>query len=305
MDEMRLTGEAFERAILQKLKETAKEGETVSIETKNKNNGCKKKAIIIQSAESRISPVIYLDAMYEKYREGMSLDELAEGIWIFYREEMNKEAIDVSDFLDWNKVKSRLFLMVVSTDMNRELLENAVHMEILDLSAVVYVRLESPTGDFATITVQGEYLAFWEQDEETVYAVARRNTVQEKITFVSVLDEISSLLSGKERDFFFRQGRTVFDCPMYVLTNSTGMLGAVFMVLPEIIDQIAAEIGEDIYILPASINESIVLAASEAGNLSLLQQLVQDANEESLLMEQRLSDHVYRYSRKIGLEIAI
>lgn len=306
MEEMRLTGEAFEKAILQRLSETAEEGEAVSIQTQNKNNGCKRKAIVIWSAESRISPVIYLESLYEKYLEGMSLDELAEGIWIFYRTEMDKGAIDVSDFLDWNKVKSRLFLRVVSTDMNRELLETTVHMEILDLSVVVYVKMDAPGGNgLASVTVSKEHLAFWGQDEEMVYAVARRNTVQEKITFECITSVISRLLSEKERDLFLRQEEMILDCPLYVLTNARCLLGAVYMVIPEIMDQIAAKIGEDIYILPSSIHESLVLAVSEAGDLSQLQQMVLGINEEKVLSEERLSHHVYLYSRKTGLEIAV
>lgn len=306
MDEMKLTGEAFERAILQRLSETATEGIFVSIEEMNKNNGCKKNGIVIKSAESRIAPVIYLDSMYEMYLDGESLEGIVEIIWRFYMEEIKKVTIDVADFLDWDKVKSRLFLMVVSTEMNRELLETAVHMEILDLSVVVYVKMDAPTGDgLASITVSKEYLALWRQNEETVYAVARRNTVQEEIVFEGITDVISGLLSERERNIFFRQERIAFDCPLYVLTNSKYMLGAIYMVFPEILDKIAAEKGGDIYILPSSVNESLVLVASETDDLSQLQKLVQGVNEERVPLEKRLSNHVYRYSRELGLEIAI
>ena len=187
MGETKLVGKAFGDEILRRLVETAEQDCSVSFEQVDKNNSQKREGIVIRTKGSRLSPVFYLDVMYEQYLQGMSLDELIEGIWKFYWEEARKKQFDVNDFMDWSRVKSRLFLRVVSTEMNREALETTIHKEILDLSAVVYARLDHPSGDgVASVMVRKEHLALWQQYEEDVYALALQNTRQEDLSFVSI-----------------------------------------------------------------------------------------------------------------------
>ena len=182
MGETKLVGKAFGDEILRRLVETAEQDCSVSFEQVDKNNSQKREGIVIRTKGSRLSPVFYLDVMYEQYLQGISLEELIEGIWKFYWEEARKKQFDVNDFMDWSRVKSRLFLRVVSTEMNREALETTIHKEILDLSAVVYARLDHPSGDgIASVSIRKEHLMLWQQCEEDVYAIASQNTRQENI----------------------------------------------------------------------------------------------------------------------------
>lgn len=305
MGETKLMGKAFGDEIFRRLAETAEQGCSVSMEQVDKNNGQKREGIVIRADRSRISPVFYLDVMYEQYLQGMSLEELIEGIWKFYWEEARKKQFDVNDFMDWSKVKNRLYLRVVSTEMNREVLETTIHKEILDLSAVVYVRLDHPSGDgVASVMVRKEHLALWQQHEEDVYAIALQNTRQENISFVSITNSISGMLSEEEREMLLDDELMAMESPLFVLTNEAKLFGAIYMLLPEIMDQIVDEKGDDLYILPSSIHEILILKTSELNDPPRLQHMVQDINEMQVPMEQRLSNHVYRYSKENGLAIA-
>lgn len=305
MGETKLMGKAFGDEILRRLTATAEQSCFVSLEQVDKNNGQKKEGIVIRAEGSRISPVFYLDVMYEQYLQGISLEELIEGIWKFYWEEARKKQFDVNDFMDWSRVKSRLFLRGVSTEMNREVLETTIHKEILDLSAVVYARLDHPSGDgIASVSIRKEHLMLWQQCEEDVYAIALQNTRQEDISFVSITNEISAMLSEEEREMLLDDERLAMESPLFVLTNEAKLFGAVYMFLPEVMDKIADEKGDDLYILPSSIHEILILKTSELDDLPRLQHMVQDINEMQVPMEQRLSNHVYRYNKGTGLAIA-
>ena len=98
--------------------------------------------------------------------------------------------------------------------------------------------------------------------------------------------------------------RMAMESPLFVLTNEAKLFGAVYMFLPEVMDKIADEKGDDLYILPSSIHEILILKTSELDDLPRLQHMVQDINEMQVPMEQRLSNHVYRYSKRDGLVIA-
>ena len=126
MEETLLVGDAFGEELLKRMRQTASEGDAVSIETVDKNNGLKRRGIVIRSADSKVSPVFYLDLLYEEYRDNMTLDEIVQAIWLYYAEDENIKKIEVHDFLDWERVKSRLYLRVISTDMNRETLDTAI-----------------------------------------------------------------------------------------------------------------------------------------------------------------------------------
>ena len=305
MGETKLVGKAFGDEILRRLVETAEQDCSVSFEQVDKNNSQKREGIVIRTKGSRLSPVFYLDVMYEQYLQGMSLDELIEGIWKFYWDEASKQQFDVNDFMDWSRVKSRLFLRVVSTEMNREALETTIHKEILDLSAVVYVRLDHPSGDgIASVSIRKEHLMLWQQCEEDVYAIASQNTRQENISFVSITNSISGMLSEEERELLLDDKRMAMESPLFVLTNEAKLFGAVCMLLPEVMDQIVDKKEDDLYLLPSSIHEILILKTSELNDPLRLQHMVQDINEMQVPIEQRLSNHVYRYSKEHGLEIA-
>lgn len=305
MGETKLVGKAFGDEILRRLVETAEQDCSVSLEQVDKNNSQKRAGIVIRTEGSRLSPVFYLDVMYEQYLQGISLEELIEGIWQFYWEEARKKQFDVNDFMDWSRVKNRLFLRVVSTEMNREALETTVHKEILDLSAVVYARLDHPSGDgIASVLIRKEHLVLWQQCEEDVYAIALQNTRQENISFVSITNSISGMLSEEERELLLDDELMAMESPLFVLTNEAKLFGAVCMLIPEIMDQIVDEKGGDLYLLPSSIHEILILKTSELNDPPRLQHMVQDINEMQVPMEQRLSNHVYRYSKENGLAIA-
>ena len=305
MGETKLVGKAFGDEILRRLVETAEQDCSVSFEQVDKNNSQKRAGIVIRTKGSRLSPVFYLDVMYEQYLQGISLEELIEGIWKFYWEEARKKQFDVNDFMDWSRVKSRLFLRVVSTEMNWEALETTIHKEILDLSAVVYVRLDHPSGDgIASVLIRKEHLVLWQQCEEDVYAIALQNTRQEDISFVSITNSISGMLSEEERELLLDDELMAIESPLFVLTNEAKLFGAVCMLFPEVMDQIVDEKGDDLYLLPSSIHEILILKTSELNDPPRLQHMVQDINEMQVPMEQRLSNHVYRYSKRAGLMIA-
>lgn len=305
MEETKLMGKAFEAELLKRLLQTANCSNNVSIQTVDKNNDQKRRGIVIRSAGSKVSPVFYLDLMYEKYLDGMTLDQIVEAIWQFYSEDENIRKININDFLDWERVKSRLYLRVISTDMNRETLDTAIHRDYLDLSVVVYVKMDHPSGDgVAYVIVRKEHLAIWEQDEEMVYEIALQNTRQENISFVSITNAISSMLSERDRELLLCNERMVLNNPLYVLTNEACHFGAVYMLFADVMDQIVDRKGEDIYIIPSSIHETLVVAVSEVKNLSYLCDVVHDINEIQLPVEDRLSNHIYRYSKENGLAIA-
>ena len=132
MGETRLSETQFTETLIRRLKETAGEGYSVSLHSKVRNNGQTQYGIVIRPDNGEIAPFFHRDLMFMKYREGLSVNEIAAAVWKFFREEIGKKQFDVRDFMEWDRVKDHLTIRALSTEMNRSMLKHTVHKEILE-----------------------------------------------------------------------------------------------------------------------------------------------------------------------------
>lgn len=84
------------------------------------------------------------------------------------------------------------------------------------------------------------------------------------------------------------------DMKMYVLTNSEQHLGSGLIVHNKILRHILDEIGEDIYVLPSSLHELIIIPSSVVDDETHLTKMVHEINQTTVETKDRLSDDVYR-----------
>lgn len=83
------------------------------------------------------------------------------------------------------------------------------------------------------------------------------------------------------------------DMKMYVLTNSEQQLGSGLIVHDKVLRHILDTIGEDIYILPSSLHELIIIPSSVVDDENYLTKMVHEINTHEVEPEDRLSDDVY------------
>lgn len=84
------------------------------------------------------------------------------------------------------------------------------------------------------------------------------------------------------------------DMKMYVLTNPDQNLGSGLIVHDKILRHILDEIEEDIYVLPSSIHELIIIPSSVVDDESYLPRMVHEINQNEVEPKDRLSDDAYR-----------
>ena len=85
-----------------------------------------------------------------------------------------------------------------------------------------------------------------------------------------------------------------------ILTNDASRYGAVEMLNLSLLAEYAKERDRDLYILPTSIHEVMVIEAMQEVAGRELKSIVMSMNREEVSAEERLSDHVYYFSRKDG-----
>jgi hypothetical protein len=83
--------------------------------------------------------------------------------------------------------------------------------------------------------------------------------------------------------------------PMYVMTNRIHHYGASSILDREQLRLFSDRLGSDLYILPSSIHEVILVPVSQMADRDRLRAMVRQINETQVPPQEVLSDEVYSY----------
>lgn len=117
-------------------------GNRVVVQKINKNNGLVLDGLTIMAEGINIAPTIYLNGYYEDYLSNGAV-AVAKRIIAIYEANKPKESVDVSFFMDIEKVSPRIKMKLINYEKNKELLEHVPYVRFLDLAIVFMVVLGS------------------------------------------------------------------------------------------------------------------------------------------------------------------
>ncbi len=302
-----MTYQEFIDELTRHLTEQLPEGTALHISKVLKNNGLQKYCLTISTSNNHMIPAIYLDHYYRLACQGTSIPCIAEDIITGYLQRKDGSGIDTSMLTDPALIREHVVYRLINREQNRELLKTVPHMLYLDLAIVFYLVLPCKDQDFtATALIHQNHMENWHLTTEDLMQLATRNTARilpwDMMPVVDMLDKIlhSEHLSPEKQNEFhggctpFYDGRT----PLYVLTNNRCAYGAACMLYPELLADIAEKWQTDLYILPSSIHEILLLPANIGFTLEKLTAMVLEVNATQLDPEDVLSDHAYRYIRR-------
>ena len=262
-----------------------------------KMNDQKLHGLIIREKGSDAAPTFYMDEMYERYRQGEDLGSLMAELanQYSYTKDMPKPPeVDLS----WDRVKGRLSVRLLEKKRNREFLANMPHVSVgHGLAIIADINMgEDREGDWR-IGINNKVLETLGVDADTLFAEAM---VSAKEYDPAILTDMSSaIFSGTRTNLLDRAEPLAPDeiGGMYVLTNSTGSLGAATLFYPEVKEKTAELLGSDYYILPSSTHEVILVPDTADIKGEELCRMVKEANRTVVEEKDILSDNVYHYSR--------
>lgn len=287
------------------------QGADVELISSVKNNDLSLTGIVIRNQGETVAPNIYLDSLYERYKDGGMSEEQALKEVVKIREELNEPELgfDVNLMTDYDSIKYMLQIRICDPEKNEERLKNAVATMHGDFAAVYYVNF----GEIGAAAVTPQMFCNWGISMEQLHADAiaadksrtpilnKLNDLIENLMFgnepVNLLNVIA-LEDKKEPENMF--GISEMEIPMYCLTNSEKENAAALILNKEVMAAVGDVLGNDFYVLPASVHEAMLVPATAEIELSLLQQMVKEINETDVLPGDVLSDKVQYYDRSIG-----
>ena len=274
----------------------AGEGGNITINHVIKNNGCEMDGLVIMGEGEDIAPTIYLDSFYELYTNGENIKNIIRQIEVIYEQNKNNVTFDVNILKHFDTIKDKIVYKVVNYRSNEKLLEQVPHKRILDLAVVFYCLLDNEYGRSATALIYNNNLKNWNVTIDDVYKAALKNTpdlLHSKISSMAALFEKCGVnVDGEEVDL-----KDYVPSDMYVLTNESKLNGAACILYENVLYDFAQKLGADLYILPSSVHEVILLPKLSMFEKDELVNMVKEVNTEGVAADEVLSDHVYEYNR--------
>ena len=256
-----------------------------------KNNNVDRYGLSVFSKEKnktdRVSRIVYLEDFYQEYQENQryNLEKIVEELYsIFLSFDMPE--FNETDYTDINKVKDRIIFELVNYKMNEKRLSNRPFIRVMDL-AIIFAFVATDLGrDFGVIHITNEMANNFGLTKDEIWDIAKRNTP--KLLEADIVP-MSSFVPDESED-------TEAD-EMYILCNKKKAGGAGVLLYDRILENISSKLESDLYILPSSIHETIIIRADKDKNISDLQDMVKNINNTVVSTEDILSDKVYHYIR--------
>ena len=166
----------FCQKVKRSLAAESEEGIKISVKEITKNNGIILHSITISKTGMNISPNIYLDGLYDAYESGRTFRSVMNEVRKIYEESKMESSIDMSFFMDYEKMKEKVVYKVIGYERNKELLRQIPHILFLDMALVFYCYVPKKELDCATILIYDSHLKMWGISKERLYWDAQRNT---------------------------------------------------------------------------------------------------------------------------------
>ena len=247
------------------------------------------------------SPTIYINNMYEHYKECNDLQEVLQAAAESMKKAF-KELPNVGPKVDFDQAKDNIVMQLVNTEQNKGMLENLPHREFQDLSIIYRWLVDKNREGIASTMVNIGLAEKLGLNEEQLFQAAVVNT---KTLFPPTIRSMNEVI----RDMFMNDGMLgeiadmmIGEMPddkvMYVISNERGINGAVSMLYEDGLHGLAEKLDSDLYIMPSSLHEVIAVSAN-MGDPNELAKMVAEINMDQVALDERLSNQVYHYDKDL------
>lgn len=253
------------------------------------------------NSKCRISPTIYINHMYEYYKECGILEEVLQTAAESMMQGI-KQIPKINTDMDFENAGNNIVMVLVNTEQNKELLANVPNRPFQDLSIIYRWMVDNTSDGIASVIITDNLVEQMDMTEENLYQLAVENT---KRIFPPTLKSMNEII----KNMFIEDGMPeevanlmISELPsnreMFVMSNNKGINGATAVLYENLLHQLAEDLGTDLYILPSSIHECIAVSTN-MGDPNSLAQMVNEVNMGQVLLSERLSNQVYYYDKDL------
>lgn len=291
--------EEFKKRLLGMLRERLRDSIKSEIIPVNKNNGIMKETVGIENGIDGLKPLVYVESLYDQYCIGADLSACVSFVIGLYRAmpDLHMEQY----FETWEAVKPRITMRIVNWEWNKDELRDIPHKKYMDLAVYCRVVLAQNEDGIVSTVVKNSMLRYLEVEEKELWETARHNFQKENY-LIRHIDEETGLTGSYLNKLFNLSDQ---EDETHILTNEYHNNGAVGMMRFDLLDRFAEQKKCNLYILPSSLNEVILIPDRGDRTPDFLRSLVKKNNKD-YPDEGDLSENIYYYQRgKKQLEVIL
>lgn len=237
------------------------------------------------------------NAFAEYEHTGDYVGVLAESTHAIMQGIENIPSVDTSELTNYEAMKEKLSIEVISAETNAELLTKIPHESMEDMAVVYRFVLESNDAGRASILVTNDMIDHMGVTHEQLKADALENAPEIRPAVIQGMSEVMREMMGPEAFEMFGLPEEQEEM-MYVATVPDKNSGAGVLAYQDFMDQAAEKLGGDFYILPSSIHEILLVPDNGDKAADDLRDMVREVNATQVSPEEKLTDNVYHYDSK-------
>ncbi len=255
-------------------------------------------AMTVTPEGSNVGVNVNMEKFFEAYENRTPYEDVVDkAVNVIEGGFANQPTVDVAALTDYDQMKDKLIMEVVSAEANADMLDKVPHKEMEDMAVVYRFELDSNDDGRATILVTNQLIETMGVTPEQLHADAMENAPELKPAVIKGMSEVMAEMMGVSTEDLAMMGMPMdpADEQMFVASVPDKIHGAGVLAYQDFMDQAAERVGGDFFILPSSIHE--VLIVPDNGNMSLgdLEAMVKEVNATQVAPEDKLTDSVYHY----------
>ena len=243
--------------------------------------------------DGNIGITLYAEDMYEQYKAGTSIEQIAqEALHVMreYSQGMPKE-------LDYNKLfsKENIIPALIPSRGNEALLKTVPHIPFQDMQIIFKFAFEGFGGP-ATTNVTNSFAQEHGYSEQELLDIAKNNVVFKDRLIITSIDNRSFEKPLSKRDDDFSYINDLRDRAV-IITNTDLYYGAAAILDTDVMSKVSEAFGENLHIIPSDIHSCMLIAESEKSK-SEVQDFLYISNIFVTSPAERLSNSAYYFDNK-------
>lgn len=283
-----------------------------------KINGITRTGISVTEEGKDMTPTLYIDSHLKLYNKGVAFGRLiAEMVKVIDNDNLGG-GFHAESFIYWEEAKKRIAYRLINAQKNEKMLKDVPYIRFLDMAVVFYYLLGNEEFGNASILIYNKHIECWGVSADDIYEEAKKNTCK---MLPAGIESISQLMKNVLKSNIRKKAEECGLCkdeafidsiaesmivqmtggrqtsPLFVLTNHINYYGAACMLYDGVLKEFAQTWGTDLYILPSSVHEIVLIPDMGCEDVGFLKTMVSEVNDTQLAPDEVLSDTIYHYDR--------
>ena len=251
--------------------------------------------LVVKPESGNVGFTLNISEFYDAFtEENVSFDTIRSHIVSQAKEALNNmPAFDIDKIDDYESMRTKLVMEVVSAEANKELLETVPHKLLEDMAIIYRFDAREIAGDGASIVLTNNLLEKYGVTADQVHQDAIEFAPQNRPLEIKGMAEVLATQMGVDDPAII--GIDPEDEKMFVASVEGNVHGAGILAYQEFMGKAAERVGGSFYLLPSSIHEVLLIPDSGEFDLRVLEQMVREVNATTVDPKDKLTDSVYHY----------